>query len=84
MDQDFYSLLKEAVDRQRYIKLQYFTDIREFITTMSVAKALSSERNKGEYLTLASGEEIRLDGIVRIDDTVAPQYKDIMDFTCDC
>lgn len=84
MEEDFYSLLKEVVDRRKYIKVQYFTDIREFITTTSVAKALTNGINKEQYLKLASGEELRLDRIVRINDTVAPQYKDIMDFTCDC
>lgn len=83
-NEQFYNFLSEKTNWHSYVKVQYFTDIREFITVMAVAKELLLKEDDTEYLVLASGEEIGLDSIVRVDDTVAPQYKDIMDFTCDC
>lgn len=84
INEQFYNFLLEKTDQHSFVKVQYFTDIREFITVTSVAKELLLKEDDNQYLVLASGEEIRVDKIVRVDDTVAPQYKDIMDFTCDC
>lgn len=83
IDQKFRSILQDAANRKRYVKLQYFTDIHEFITVMAVVKDLF-ERNGEEYIRLHTDEEIRLDRIVRMDQQVAPPYGDIYDFTCDC
>lgn len=80
---NFLEFVEEKVRARAYVKVQYFTDIREFITVTSVAKVWL-EKEGTKYLVLATGEEIRQDLIVRVDDAVAPQYKDIMDFTCDC
>lgn len=81
--ENFHEYVRGKVNSRIYSKVQYFTDIREFITVTAVAKALT-EKDGAEFLILATGEEIRFDRLVRVDDMVAPQYKDMMDFTCDC
>ena len=79
----FVEVVKDKTSRKSYIKVQYFTDIHEFITVVAVAKSIVE--NQGKYsLALATGHLIPVDQIVRVDDEVAPRYKDIMDFTCDC
>lgn len=83
IDEEFRSILEDAAHRNRYVKLQYFTDLREFITTMAVVKDLFAHDNE-EYLLLHTDEQIRLDKITKIDDHVAPGYTGIYDFTCDC
>lgn len=83
IDQKFRSILEDAASRKRYVKLQYFTDIHEFISVMAVVKDLLKHKDE-EYLLLHTEEEIRLDKIVRIDGQVAPGYADTHDFTCDC
>lgn len=72
-----------AVKEKRYVKVQYFSDIHEFLTLTAVVKHMIKSREE-EILILASGEEIPVDRIVRLDEEVAPQYDNIMDFTCDC
>lgn len=79
----FYEYLEAAVMSKKYVKLQYFTEIRELITTMSVLKSIAT-RNEEKFLVLGTGEEIRLDRIVRIDTAVAPAYAYIDDYSCDC
>lgn len=80
---DFCAFVQDKVNSKIYAKVQYFTDLHEFITVTSVTKALE-EREGTEFLILATGEEIRFDRLVRVDEMVAPKYKGIMDFTCDC
>lgn len=65
------------------VKLQYFTEIREFITVMAVVKNLYTKDGE-EFLVLSTGDEIRLDRIVRIDEVTSPTYSHIDDYTCDC
>ncbi|MBL6445163.1 hypothetical protein JMN32_02510 [Fulvivirga sp. 29W222] len=79
----FYEFVQEKVKSRTYVKVQYFTDIHEFLTVTAVAKELKNGDGM-ELLVLASGEEVRFDRLVRVDKMVAPKYKDIMDFTCDC
>lgn len=79
----FREYLLAVVKNRRYVKVQYFTDLHEFITTMAVAKSLYKSGD-GESMLLGSGEMIPVDRIVRINEQVAPGYQEIMDFTCDC
>ena len=78
----FYDVLQEAVTRRLYSKIQYYTEIHEFLTVSAVIKNLYT-KNGEEFVQLNTGETIRLDRIVRINDTLAPG-QNVDDFTCDC
>lgn len=67
--------------KRPFIRIQYYSDIREFFTVTAVPKELF-ERNGEPYLRLATGEEIRLDRLVRVGNTPAPGYSDDF-FKCD-
>lgn len=79
----FDEYLKSSVDERRYVKLQYFTAIREFLTVTAVTTDIF-EKDSASFLALNTGEEIPLDKIVKIDDVYSPQYAHIADYTCDC
>lgn len=83
IDCGFYDHLEAAATIKKYVKLQYFTEIREFITVMAVVKNLYTKDGE-EFLVLSTGDEIRLDRIVRIDEVTSPTYAHIDDYTCDC
>jgi Rho-binding antiterminator len=68
--------------RRKYLRIHYFNPIHEYISTAALIKDLF-EQHGGEYIRLSTGEEVRLDWIVRLDGQAAPGY-DIQDFTCDC
>jgi Rho-binding antiterminator len=65
------------------VDLQYFNDLRELCLGSGVIDTLFI-RDKVEYMRLKSGEEIRLDHLIRIDDKPAPGYADYPDFSCAC
>ncbi|MCJ8165885.1 hypothetical protein MKJ04_13620 [Pontibacter sp. E15-1] len=73
VENGFREYLQEVVTNRPFIRVQYITDIREFATTTAVPTELI-ETDGAAYLLLATGEEIRLDRLVRIGDTPAPGY----------
>ena len=81
--EEFYTILKDLVARRKYGLVQYFSDINEFITARAALKEIVAE-NGADYLTLATGEKIRLDRIYRIDDNIAPGYQHYFEVSCDC
>lgn len=50
---------------------------------MSVIKDVYT-KNKEEFMELITGEIVRLDRVVMIDNIKSPHFQDYMDFTCDC
>jgi len=81
VDNKFREMLQELVAKKPFIRIQYFSEIREFINITALPKELF-EKNNAEYLRLATGEEVRLDRLVRLGDTPAPGYSDDY-FKCD-
>jgi Rho-binding antiterminator len=74
----------EAVAIQRlYVKIQYFTEIRELITVNALIKDWVNENNE-EFMLLASGEKIRFDRIVSIAGKFSPDFAQYEDYSCDC
>lgn len=83
IDCNFYDVLEAAATENRYVKIYYYTEIGEMLSAMAVVKNIYT-KDKMEFLVLSTGEEIRLDRIVRIDDVPAPNYDSFDDFSCDC
>ena len=79
---DFYDILQETATRRLYAKIQYYTEIHEFLTVSAVIKDIYTKDGE-EFIELNTGETIRLDRIVRINDHLAPG-QNVDDFTCDC
>lgn len=76
IDCGFHDHLEAAATLGKYVKLQYFTDIHEFMTAMAVIKDIVT-KDKMEFLVLNTGEEIRLDRVVSIDEIISPEYPDM-------
>ncbi|MBU6122176.1 hypothetical protein [Hymenobacter siberiensis] len=83
IDCHFYDLLEAAATQHRRVALQYFNDLRQLCLGSGVIHTFFV-RDKVEFMQLKSGEEIRLDHIIRLDDTPAPLYADYPDFSCGC
>ncbi len=83
IDVSFHDQLEAAATQRIYSKIQYKTDLEEFITVTSLIKKMLVE-NGEEFIVLLDGEKIRLDRIVSLNGTVAPGYQDFMDLSCDC
>ena len=83
IDCHFYDQLEAAATQRRRVALQYFNDLRQLCLESGVIDTFFI-RDKAEFLRLKSGEEIRLDYLIRLDDTPAPAYADYPDFSCGC
>ena len=83
IDCHFYDQLKAAATQRRRVALQYFNDLRQLCLESGVIDTFFI-RDKVEFMRLQSGEEIRLDFIIRLDDTPAPAYADYPDFSGGC
>ncbi len=81
IDPAFYEELKAQVAKRAGTRIQFYTDIQEFLTVNATLKELV-RRGEEEYLVLTTGAEIRLDRIVRVGETAAPGYGDSF-FKCD-
>lgn len=81
IDPMFYDELKAQVAKRAGTRIQFYTDIHEFLTKNATLKELVI-RGEDEYLVLTTGEEIRLDRIVRLGERPAPGYDDSY-FKCD-
>ena len=79
----FYDELEALATRKKQVYLQYFNDLRQLCQGPAVLKTFVT-RDHAEYAVLASGEEIRLDHIIRIDDMAAPGFAEYPDFRSGC
>ncbi|WP_210521166.1 hypothetical protein [Hymenobacter terricola] len=79
----FYDELEAAATQRRRVVLQYFDDIRQLCLESGVIDTFFV-REKAEFMRLKSGEEIRLDHILRVDDQPAPGYADAPNYSCGC
>lgn len=78
-DAEFRSL----IPLNKYVRLDYFTGLREFIRTDALTKAILS-KDGTEYLELATGEQIPLSRVIRIDGHLSPNYPGYDDYSCSC
>jgi Rho-binding antiterminator len=82
VEPSFYQKIEEYRTNKKYLGIHYFTEIHEYISTTAIIKDIFW-REETQYILLTTGEEVRLDWIVRLDGKPAPGYT-TNDFTCDC
>ncbi|GAB3952620.1 hypothetical protein GCM10028805_34880 [Spirosoma harenae] len=78
-DTDF----RAAIVPGKFVRLEYLTDLNEFIKADVLIKQLSYE-NGVEYLELATGEIIPLDRVVSVSGKLSPRYPGYGNYSCDC
>lgn len=74
---------RALIPLNKFVRLDYFTDLREFIRTDALTKAIVN-RDGVEHLELATGEQIPLDRVIRIDGHLSPRYPGYDDYSCSC
>lgn len=83
IDCGFHDVLLHLATRRIYSRIHYITPIGEWLYTDALIKDVFT-RNKEEFAELATGEQIRLDRIVQVNEQVSPHYADFTEFSCDC
>ncbi|MDB5242240.1 MAG: hypothetical protein JWP57_2865 [Spirosoma sp.] len=74
---------RALIPLNKYVRLHYFTDLREFIKTDALTKAII-DIDGTDYLELATGEQIPLDRVIRIAGHLSPKYPGYDDYSCAC
>lgn len=83
----FYDILEAHATKKRYVRIQYFTDIHEFITVDAIIKDLyikPDQNGKAEFMLLNTGLEIRLDRLVSVDGKLVPGKEGFDGISCEC
>jgi hypothetical protein len=80
---DFQKTLTTVIEQRIFSKIQYRTELQEFVTVTSLIKERVTEDGR-ESVVLANGEKLPLDKIVSINGVIAPGYEDYMAISCDC
>jgi hypothetical protein len=78
-DTDF----RAAIIPGKFVRLEYLTDLSEFIKADVMIKQLLHE-NGAEWLELATGETIPLDRVVSVSGKLSPKYPGYGNYSCDC
>lgn len=74
---------RALIPLNKFVRLHYFTDLREFIKTDTLTKSIV-DIDGIDHLELATGEQIPLDRVIRIDGHLSPKYPGYDDYSCAC
>lgn len=77
------TIFRSAIIPGKFVRLEYFTDLNEFIKVDVLIKQLTSE-NGTEFLELATGERIPLDKVMSVSGKLSPRYPGYDSYSCDC
>ncbi len=79
LDSDF----RAAIIPGKFVRLEYLTDLNEFIKADVTIKQLIRQ-NDVESLELATGEIVPLDRVVSVSGKLSPRYPGYGNYSCDC
>ncbi|MBD0258955.1 MAG: hypothetical protein ICV83_24820 [Cytophagales bacterium] len=82
VEEGFRAELEMLIKQRKYVGLLYLTPLRELLSTTAILKEIYP-REEAQYVRLSTGEEVRLDWLVSVNERQAPRY-DYDDYTCDC
>ena len=74
---------RALIPLNEFVRLHYFTDLREFIKTDALTKSIIGIDGV-DHLELATGEQIPLDRVIRVDGYLSPKYPGYDDYSCAC
>ena len=74
---------RTAIVPGKFVRLEYLTDLSEFIKADVLIKQLAQE-NGSEWIELATGETIPLDRVVSVSGNLSPRYPGYGNYSCDC
>ncbi|MCK8495720.1 hypothetical protein M0L20_27895 [Spirosoma sp. RP8] len=77
------TLFRAAIVPGKFVRLEYLTDLSEFIKADVTIKQLRREGDT-ELLELANGEMVPLDRVVSISGNLSPRYPGYGNYSCDC
>lgn len=77
------SEFKAAIEPRKFVRLEYLTDLHEFIKTDVLVVGVNVQ-NSEETLVLADGRAIPLNRVVSIAGQLSPLFPGYANYSCDC
>lgn len=75
--------LRAAAAARTFVRLEYLTDLSEFIKTDVLIKSVRTE-NGVETLELGTGERVPFNRVVSISGQLSPNFPGYANYSCDC
>lgn len=72
-----------AAAERRFVRLEYMTDLHEFIKADVLVKGRASQDDT-HTLLLATGQEVPVKKIVSINGVISPNYPGYDNYSCNC
>jgi hypothetical protein len=72
-----------AIEPRRYVRLEYLTDLHEFIKTDALVLGVRTHEGI-DMLQLPDGQSIPLDRVVSIGGRLSPLFPGYANYACDC
>lgn len=79
----FADTLRDAASRRQFVRLEYLTDLHEFIKADALLRGVVTH-NGTDALGLANGEHVPFDRVVSISGQLSPKYPGYGNYSCDC
>jgi hypothetical protein len=79
----FAALLHEAARNRKFVRIEYKTDLDEFIRTDALLKA-AIIRDDAALLVTAMGDEIPFSRVISLDGQVSPDFPGFENYACAC
>lgn len=83
LNDPFQTELRSAAQQRRFVRLEYFTDLHEFIRTDALLKSII-DRDGTDYLELATGDEIAVKQVVSVNGVLSSAYPGYDNYSCSC
>ncbi|WP_229364432.1 hypothetical protein [Fibrella aestuarina] len=74
---------KATVEPRKFVRLEYLTDLNEFIKTDALVLGVGTQ-NGTDTLDLADGQHIPLDRVISIAGRLSPLFPGYANYSCDC
>ncbi len=79
----FAALLHEAATNRKFVRIEYKTDLEEFIRTDVLLKT-AIIRDNTECLVTALGDEIPFSRVISLGGQVSPDFPGFENYACTC
>ncbi len=74
---------KAAIEPRKFVRLEYLTDLNEFIKTDALVLGVGHQ-NGYDTLDLADGQHLPLNRVISIAGRLSPLFPGYANYSCDC
>jgi hypothetical protein len=74
---------RAAIIPGKFVRIEYLTDLNEFIKTDVTLKQLVVQ-DGADYLELATGDVVPLNRVISVSGKLSPRYPGYANYSCDC